>query len=186
MDSDNKVFLNKIIAMTGATEGSIQSLYNSSHLNKHSDLRNLFMEKLELSYGYANTLAHLMAKTDGDSQSKGKSMSLLLDEIYINKKSQFRPIHDLIMARIETFGHVEIAPKKGYLSLRGAKQFAMIGPKTNTRMEIGINLTGVEGDDILLTQPKGSMCKFVVKITTIDDVNEILFNWLEAAYKQAQ
>ena len=41
------------------------------------------------------------------------------------------------MAEIQHFGEFEIAPKKGYVSLRRKKQFAMIGPASNTRLRGG-------------------------------------------------
>jgi len=42
-------------------------------------------------------------------------------------KAALRPIHDAFIAEIGKFGEFEIAPKKGYVSLRRKKQFAMIG-----------------------------------------------------------
>ena len=50
------------------------------------------------------------------------------------------------MKAINGFGPFETAPKKGYVSLRGKKQFAMIGPATNTRVDVGLNMKGVKGD----------------------------------------
>ena len=140
MDKANKEFMDNITAKVGKSYQEIEKIYLDSHLTKHSEIRDLFKDQLGISYGYANTLTHIMSKTDGASQAEGKELSVLLNEIYSGKKEQFRPIHELVMARVATFGPFDIAPKKGYLSLRCKKQFAMIGPKTNTRMEIGINL----------------------------------------------
>jgi hypothetical protein len=37
----------------------------------------------------------------------------------LGTEGALRPIHDTLMAAIETFGPFEIAPKKGYVSLPG-------------------------------------------------------------------
>jgi hypothetical protein len=34
----------------------------------------------------------------------------------------------------------------------------MIGPATNTRVEVGLNVKGLEANPRLLEQPAGSMC----------------------------
>lgn len=186
MDKTNELYLKNITEITGKTESEIKTLLVSSKLIKHSEIRAMFMEKLDLSFGFANTLALIITKSDGASLAEGKSMDELLDEIYSGKKAQFLVFHEIVMGKIETMGPFEIAPKKGYLSLRVKKQFAMIGPKTNTRMEIGLNINGIDGTDVLLAQPKGSMCKFIVKISTQEDLTADLFKWLQEAYNQAQ
>lgn len=186
MDKNNQASIQKIEEITGKTYDEMKSLLSESGLSKHGDIRTLFMSKLDLTYGYANTLALIITKSDGASLSEGKSMEALLREIYSGKKEHFLPMHLKIMARLESFGQFEIAPKKGYLSLRLNKQFAMIGPKTNSRMEIGINIKDYQGNDLLIEQKKGSMCKFIVKITSERDITEDLFDWLKIAYEQAK
>ena len=54
------------------------------------------------------------------------------------------------MKEIYKFGEFEIVPKKGYVSLRRKKQFAMILTKTNTRFEVGINARDLKKNPRLL------------------------------------
>lgn len=185
MDNSTQDFFDKMKALTGKTYEEIVALYTSSGLTKHSEIRSLFMDKLQLSYGYANTLVHLITKSDGTSMAEGKDMETLLEEIYDAKKSHLRPIHDAIMEKVQAFGTFEIVPKKGYLSLKRKRQFAMIGPKSSTRIEIGINIKDIEGTEKLIEQPKGSMCKFIVKIQSEDDIDSDLIGWLKEAYEQS-
>jgi hypothetical protein len=186
MDRTAEEFIGSINEMTGKTLEEIELLYKQSKLTKHSEIRTLFMGELQISYGFANTLVHVIAKTDGTSLAEGKDMPALLDDIYSGKKEQLRPVHDLIMSKIDDFGDFETLPKKGYLSLKRKRQFAMIGPKTNTYMEIGINLKEHLGTARLIEQPKGSMCKFIVKIESIDEVDTELITWLQEAFEQAK
>ena len=185
MDKAADEFLNKIAGMTGKTPDEIESLYRQSKLVRHSEIRAFFIEKLQLSYGFANTLAHLAAKSDGASLAEGKELPALLDDIYAGKKEPLRPIHDRIMHEVDQFGDFELLPKKGYLSLKRKRQFAMVGPRTNTRVEVGINLKGRAGTARLVEQPKGSMCRFIVSLESIHDVDAELTSWLKEAYEQS-
>ena len=108
-----------------------------------------------------------------------------LDAIYSGAKAALRPIHDKVMSDVDQFGTFEIAPKKTYLSLRRKKQFAMIGPATNTRVEVGLNLKGVDGTGRLVLMPPGGMCSHVVKLTSVADANAELIAWIRAAYDAA-
>jgi hypothetical protein len=89
------------------------------------------------------------------------------------------------MAGIGKFGPFEIAPKKGYVSLRGKKQFAMIGPATNTQVEIGLNMKGVKGTSRLVEQKPGGMCQYKVRVGAVKEVDKELLSWLRAAYDAA-
>jgi hypothetical protein len=56
-----------------------------------------------------------------------------------------RPIHDQLMEVVSGLGDdVEPVPKKGYLSLRRARQFAMIQPSAADRIDVGLILKGTE------------------------------------------
>jgi hypothetical protein len=182
---DRTAFFDKITEMTKKTQQEITKIYIDSRLEKHSEIRSMFMKELGLSYGFANTLTHYVTKTDGASLSEGKTINQVLDEIYFGEKEKFRTIHDFLMKKIEIFGKFEIAPKKGYLSLKQKKQFATIGPKTNSRMEIGINGKNILGGQRLLEQPKGSMCQYIVRIVDIKEIDDELIFWLHEAYNQS-
>jgi hypothetical protein len=124
-------------------------------------------------------------KSDGTTAAEGKSTTEVLDDIYTGARAGFRPIHEKLIQEINSFGDYEVAPKKGYVSLRRKKQFAMIGPKTNTRFEVGINATGLPKHARLLEQPRGSMCNYVVNLTDVNEVDSELVSWLKSAYEGA-
>jgi hypothetical protein len=140
---------------------------------------------LGMGHGDANVLVHFALQSDGGSQAAGKPEQAVLDEIYAGPKASLRPIHEAFMQAIEGFGAFEVAPKKAYVSLRRKKQFAMIGPATNSRVEVGLNMKGVEGGDRLLAQPPGGMCQYKVKLTRADEVDAELLAWVREAFDSA-
>ena len=131
----------------------------------------MFKEKLGLGHGDANSLVHAILQSDGTRAAEGKSEDAVLDEIYSGAKAGFRPIHEKLIKEINKFGEFEVVPKKGYVSLRRKKQFAMIGPKTNTRFEVGINAKDFKKNARLLEQPKGSMCNYIVNVSGAKEVD---------------
>jgi hypothetical protein len=105
--------------------------------------------------------------------------------IYAGHKTALRLIHDKVMRDVAKFGDVEIAPQKTYVSLRRKNEFAMIGPATDTLVEVGFHLTGVIGSGRFEAMPPGCMCSHVVKLASVDDANAELSGWLRAAYDAA-
>jgi len=140
--------------------------------------------RASLGHGDANTLVHHVRQSDGESAAKaqGHSAGDVLDGIYTGPKAALRPVHDKLMAAIEAFGEFEMAPKKGYVSLRRKKQFAMIGPATNSRVEVGLNMKGVPSGDRLVEQPAGGMCQYKVRLGSVAEVDAELIGWIRRAY----
>jgi hypothetical protein len=56
----------------------------------------------------------------------------------VGRKAVLRPLHEDLMKAVNALGERTIAPKKGYLSLRRRKQFAMIQPSTTGRIDLGL------------------------------------------------
>src|SRR5688500_15285623 len=177
--------LNNIQKKTGMSLAELSDLVKKSGLSKHGEIREMLKEKLGLGHGDANALVHAVFQSDGTRVAGGKSTDAVLDEIYTGAKAHMRPIHEALMKHINKFGEFEVAPKKGYVSLRCKKQFAMIGPKTNTRFEVGINAKDFKKNARLLEQPKGSMCNYVVKLTDAKEVDDELIAWIKSAYEGA-
>ena len=171
---------------TGKSLDELSVLVRKSGLTKHGEIRDMFKEKLGLGHGDANALVHAVLQSDGTRAAQGKGEDAVLDEIYSGAKAGFRPIHEALMKHINKFGEFEIVPKKGYVSLRRKKQFAMIGPKTNTRFEVGINAKDFKKNARLAEQPKGSMCNYIVSLTDAKEVDAELVAWLKSAYEGAQ
>lgn len=172
---------------TGKSLDELTKFIQSSGLTKHGEIRTMLMEKLGLSYGDAHNLTLFVLKADAQLAAKEKRLSTseVLDEIYTGPKASLRPIHDKLMNAILLFGEFEIVPKKGYVSLRRKRQFAMLGPATNTRFELGINIKTLEADERLLAQPEGSMCNYKVRLTDVDQVDETVIGWVRRAFEAA-
>ena len=134
--------ISNIQKKTGKSLEQLSSLIQSSGLKKHGEIRTMLMEKLGLGYGDATMLVQHVLKTDVQLivQERGLSTEDILDEIYSGPKASLRPIHEKLMKTIQQFGEFEIVPKKGYVSLRRKRQFAMLGPASNTQFELGINV----------------------------------------------
>jgi len=170
---------------TGMSFKELSDFTKKSGLSKHAELRDMLKEKLGLGHGDANALVHAVFESDGTRAAQGKSEDTVLDEIYSGAKAGFRPIHQALIKHIDRFGEYEVVPKKGYVSLRRQKQFAMLGPKTNTRFEVGINAKDFKKNVRLSEQPKGSMCNYIVRLTDAQQVDSELIAWLKSAYEGA-
>jgi hypothetical protein len=187
LDQARATQLRNIETKAGKSLQDLRSLLKGSGLTKHGELRSFAMEKLGLGYGDANTLVHLALASDGQSaaEAAGSSAEDVLAAIYTDKKAALRPIHDALMAAIGRFGEFEIAPKKGYVSLRRKKQFAMIGPGSATRVDVGLNMKGVPATERLLAEKPGGMCQYKVKLGSAAEVDAELVGWLRQAFDAA-
>lgn len=185
LDKAVQTQLDNIQKKTGKSFAELSAIAKSSDLTKHGELRDMFKETLGLGHGDANALVHAILESDGTRAADGKSGDAVLNEIYSGPKAAFRSIHEKLMKEINKFGEFEIVPKKGYVSLRRKKQFAMIGPKTNTRFEVGINAKDLKKNSRLLEQPKGSMCNYIVNVTDAKEVDAELITWIKSAFEGA-
>jgi hypothetical protein len=187
LDQARATQLRNIETKTGKSLQELRSTIKASGLAKHGELRSFAMEKLGLGYGDANALVHLALASDGQSAAEAAGLGTedVLAAIYVDKKAPLRPIHDALMKQIERFGEFEVAPKKGYVSLRRKRQFAMIGPGSASRVDVGLNMKDVPPTERLLAEKPGGMCQYKVKLTSAAEVDRELVGWLKRAYDAA-
>lgn len=172
---------------TGRSLEQLAAHIQDSGLTKHGELVAMLKSTFGMGHGDANTLVHHVKKSDGAgaAAAQGASVADVVDGLYTGPKAVLRPIHDRIMAAVRAFGPFEEAPKKTYVSLRRKKQFAMVGPATNTRVEVGLNAKGLEGDERLQALPPGQMCNYKIRLGSVDEVDEQLIGWIRTAYDAA-
>lgn len=180
VDEATQTQIRNIETQTGKSLDDLIASGLSSGLSKHKELQNYFSETYGLTYGNANTLAIL---TRDRAKGAAGEQENFVDAQYAGKES-LRPIYDALASAVAAFGDdVEIAPKRTYVSLRRKKQFGLIQPTTSARVDVGINLKGVEPSGRL--EKSGSFNAMVshrVRLTSTDDVNSELIEWLSQAY----
>lgn len=174
--------IKNIEVRTGRTIDQLKSLAQNSGLSKHSEIVNMLKRDLGIGHGDANTIAHLAkASTQADNSVAADP----IDALYVGPKAVLRQIHESLLVQMEKFGSFESAPKQKYVSYRRKKQFAMIGPATNTRVELGLNIKELPPSPRLEKLPAGQMCNFRVKLTDATQVDAELVAWAKMAYDTA-
>ncbi len=180
--------LTNIEKRSGKSLEELAGIIRASGLSKHGEIRDMLKRELAMGHGDANTLTHHVlnsADKSGGAQASSSTGDDVVSGLYSGAKAALRPIHEKLMAEIKKFGEFEIAPKKTYLSLRRKKQFAMIGPATNTRVEVGINTKGLTATDRLVEMPPNSMCNYKVRLGTEAEVDAALIDWIKRAFDGA-
>lgn len=152
-----------------------------SGVEKHGEIIKLLKSEHGMTHGFANLVA-IMARNKIAPPPEDPVAAQ-----YAGAKAGLKPIYDALITEVTAFGSdVEVSPKKAYVSLRRSKQFALIKPATKTRMDIGITLKGYEPTERLeTTASMSSMTSHLVRITSIDEIDDELKGWLRAAYEAA-
>jgi predicted transport protein len=175
--------IQKLEAQTGKPFSAWLDLVRQSGLAKHGEIVNMLKSSHGITHGYANLIAHQAMQSDA---SFADAEDLIAAQ-YAGEKAALRPIYDRLIDAITAFGaDVELAPKKGYVSVRRSKQFALVQPSTKTRIDVGIQLKGVAPAGRL--EASGSFNAMVshrVRVENAAEVDAQLIGWLKQAYDAA-
>ncbi len=166
---------------TGKSFAAWISVARSLGTAKHSDIVAYLKTAGPMGHGYANMIALESRKSDVVAEEDP------IDALFAGNKITLRPVYDAICKTINTFGRdIEFAPKKANVSVRRAKQFAILQPSTATRLDIGINLKGVA--PIGKLEASGTwngMISHRVRIESPEEFNKEIMLWLKRAYDEA-
>ena len=165
------------------------AIVKESGLTKHTEIVAMLKSQYGMSHGSAHRVALKAREADAASivkgaEASGRDPAALL---YSGKKAGLKPLHDALMTAITNFGDdIELAPKKGYVSLRRKKQFAMIQPTTATRIDVGLILKEVPTTERLESAANfNALFTHRVRVNTINDVDAQVITWLKQAYDLA-
>jgi hypothetical protein len=160
------------------------ALIAASGLTRHTDVVAMLKAEHGMTHGAAHRVSLLARQSAAPAPASAEAA---VDELYTGKRAGLRPLHDRLMAVIDALGtDVTTTQKKGYLSIRRKKQFAMIQPSTTGRLDVGLILRGVPAGGRL--EPAGSFNALFthrVRVTSADDIDAPLTQWLHTAYADA-
>jgi hypothetical protein len=160
------------------------ALITASGLAKHTDVVAMLKAEHGMTHGAAHRVSLLSRQAAAPAPASAQAA---VDALYTEKKASLRPLHDQLMTVIEALGtDVATVPKKGYLSIRRKKQFAMVQPSATGRLDLGLILPGVPPAGRL--EPAGSFNALFthrVRVTSADDIDATLTEWLHTAYANA-
>ena len=159
------------------------TIVRAENFLKHGEIIKFLKEEYSFTHGFANLVALKARESDADSF---KNKDDLIDLQYKGKE-HFKTLYDKLINEILQFGNnIEIAPKKAYVSLRTKKQFAILNPATKSRFEIGLIIKDQKRDGILEeTKTSNSMCSHKINLSSIEEINHEVMNWIKIAYKKS-
>jgi hypothetical protein len=176
---DDRTQIRNIEQSTGRSMADWTALVESSGKAKHGEVLAWLKTEHGLTHGNANRVA--IEALRGPSAPTGEA---LVDTIYTGPKAALRPFHDRVVALAQGFGDdIELSPKQAYVALRRSRQFATVGPASGGRLEIGLNLKGVEPGGRL--EATTGMCTHRVRLSSPDELDREVQGWLREAYDRA-
>ena len=159
------------------------AIITASGRKKHQDIVAMLKTEFGMTHGAAHRVSLLARQAAAEPADQGADPA---DALYAGARSALRPVHDALVRSIGVFGEFDIAPKKGYLSLRRRKQFAMIQPSTTSRIDLGLILPNLSPTE-RLEPAAGFNTLFThrVRLTNVTDIDRELLGWLRDAYDRA-
>lgn len=155
-----------------------------SGLIKHTDVVAMLKHDYGLPHGSAHRLS-LVARARTE-QPPAATPAAITHALYVGNKAALVPIHQRLLETMATLGDdIQQTPKKGYVSLRRHRQFAMIKPGAK-EINLGLVLGDVPiGGRLESAATFNALFSHRVRLRAPDEVNQELTEWLRLAYERA-
>lgn len=182
VEAETAKMIANLEAKTGRSFADWMATAKASGHQKHKALVDWLKADQGLTHGYANLVALKTFGTDAGSSADAD----LMGAMFAGPKAEVRPIYNRVAAIVAALEGSEFAPKKGYVSFRRSKQFGLAQPSTKERLDLGLNLKGVEPSGRL--EASGSFNAMVshrVRLTAPEQVDEEVADWIRRAWEAA-
>lgn len=179
VDAATQTMIDNLPDKTGRSLAEWFEVLDGSGHDRHRAALDFLKAEHGVSHGYANLIVTLHRSRGADTEPED-----LIAAQYAGRKAGLRPIYERLVEAATRLGpDVAVAPKKTGVSLRRAKQFALIEAPSAARVSLGLNLRG-EPATARLRAARG-MCTHRVDLTSVDDVDPEVLGWLGLAYDRA-
>lgn len=182
VDAETATMIANLEARTGRSFADWIAAAKGSGRQKHKALVDWLKADQGLTHGYANLVAHKTFASDAGS-SDGDA---LMAAMFAGPKAAVKPIYDRVAGIVAALEGSAFAPKKGYVSFRRSKQYGLAQPSTKDRLDLGLNLKGVEPTGRL--EASGSFNAMVshrIRLTAPHQVDDEVAGWIRSAWEAA-
>lgn len=132
--------------------------------------------------GYAQSL--LVMEQFGYPDFFLASADELIEEQYADRP-KLRPILDTILEATLELGEVIIQARKTYVSLVTPRRtFARVQPSTKNRVDLGLRLEDQQPGGRLQPSKLHETMRFQISLTSVEEVDAKVLEWLRRAYNQ--
>lgn len=172
-----------LLEKTGESLDYWITIVKESKIEKHKAIIDFLKSEYNFTHGFANFVSLKARKSDSSSMDSAE----LITNQYVGKE-HLKPIFEKLQSIIIELGNdITITPKKDSVSFIRKRQFVLIKPATKMRVDVGLKLKGKELTLRLGNSgPFGAMCTHRVKLSSLEDVDFELTEWLREAYQKSE
>jgi hypothetical protein len=188
VDDALRAQVRNIEATYGRTMADWAAVISSSALTKHAEI----VAMLKAEHGLRHAAAHRVSLVVRGGprpvlDPAGKTDDVNgLDWLFGPRSRGLQPIGERIIEAVRGFGGgIDLAAKKGYVSIRRRKQFAMLKPGAR-ELNVGLVLEGARTTSRLESAATfNALFTHRVRLRRIEEVDALLVRWMRAAYDAA-